>query len=140
MSVFDKSFGFVNLGKDSILIGHSLGAPFILHLLERANSEVYACFFVAGFLRELNLLKFDKLNKSFLILPFDWDTICSKVKHSFVYHSDNDPYVPLELGQELAEKLKTELTLIPSAGHINAEFGYTKFPKILDDIKRLSCS
>ena len=52
LEVFDQDFGLENLNEDSILIGHSLGATFILKLLERAKQPIAACYLVAGFTRK----------------------------------------------------------------------------------------
>ena len=55
----------------------------------------------------------------------------------FIYHSDNDPYVPAECAHELANKLDVEARIIKNAGHFNESAGYIKFEKLFDDIKPL---
>ena len=62
--------------------------------------------------------------------------IRNNCKKFYVINSDNDPYVPLEKGQQLADNLNTKLIVIKNAGHINAEFGYTKFQQLLEYIKQ----
>ncbi len=52
-----------------------------------------------------------------------------------MFHSDNDPYVPLEKAYELRDKIDAELHIIKNAGHFNKQAGYTKFTQILDKIK-----
>lgn len=124
--------------KDTLFIGHSIGAAFVLRMLmSHIGEPIKASFLVAGFISELGDPKFDKLNASFLTNPFDWEEIKRNCQQFFVYHSDNDPYVPLEKGEELASKLVIEVTLIKEAGHFNEDAGYTSFEKILDDIKKL---
>jgi len=124
------------LDKDSILVGHSIGCAFILNVLERLNHPIKASFLVAGFLKKLNIKKFIELNKTFVDKSFDWNKIKQNCKNFFVYNSDNDPNVPLEKGKELAKNLGVELKIIKGAGHFNEKAGYTKFPKLLEDIKR----
>ncbi|MBI3035557.1 alpha/beta hydrolase, partial [Candidatus Woesearchaeota archaeon] len=51
-----------------------------------------------------------------------------------VFHSDNDPYVSLENGQELSKKLNTKLIFIPNAGHFNKSAGYPKFDALFKKI------
>jgi uncharacterized protein len=48
-------------------------------------------------------------------------------------HSDDDPYIPLEQADWIAEKLKAELIVIPGQGHFNLEKSpdYTAFPALL---------
>lgn len=57
--------------------------------------------------------------------------------HFKVYQSDNDPYVSLGNGKELAKQLGVDLTFIPNVGHLNAESGYTKFDLLLADINKI---
>ena len=51
-----------------------------------------------------------------------------------MYHSDNDPYVPLEKGVALANGLGSEVILVEGAGHFNVEAGYTRFERLLEDM------
>ena len=124
--------------KDTILIGHSIGAAFVLRMLMSHNDEpIKAAFLVAGFTTQLGDPEFDKLNASFLANPFDWELIRKNCQQFFVYHSDNDPYVPLEKGEELASSLGVQVALVKDAKHFNEEAGYTEFQEILGDIKAL---
>jgi len=126
MEVFDETL----VDKETIFIGHSLGPAFILSILEKRPCK--ACFFVSGFLGLLGNSEFDELNKTFTTKEFDWDKIKQNCKKFFVFNSDNDPFIPIERGKQLADKLNTELIIIKNAGHINAEAGYTKFPQLLE--------
>ena len=56
-------------------------------------------------------------------------------KNFYVYHSDNDQYVPLEKAKEFAEKLNVEVKVVKGAGHFNMETGYDKFELLLSNIK-----
>ena len=88
MKVFDDYLP--ELDENTVLIGHSLGVPFILHVLERVEKPIKACYLVSGFAKPLGNPKFDEINKSFLG-KFDWDKIKKKCKRFVVFHSDNDP-------------------------------------------------
>lgn len=132
LKVFDNYKS--DFDKDTIFVGHSCGASFILNLLKVIDTKIHASFLVSGSAKLLHN-KFDKLSSSFKINIDDWDRIKSNSKQFFVYHSDTDPYVPLSYGQEIADSLHTSLTLILDAGHINTDSGFLKFPKLLDDIK-----
>lgn len=124
------------LNKDTTVIGHSLGAAFILNILEKLNHPIKSAFLVSGFLGLLNNPEFDELNKTFTIKPFNWDKIKNNCTRFYVINSDNDPYVPIEKGEELAEKLNVRLDIIKNAGHINSESGYDKFKLLLEKIKK----
>ena len=125
-----------NINEDSILVGHSLGVSFILNFLEKNNKKIKAAFFTAGFTGKIDNGYNEKM-KSFIDKEFDFEKIEDNCKKFFIYNSDNDPYVPLEKGKELARNLDSELIIVNNAGHFNAEAGYTEFPLLLEDIKNL---
>jgi len=135
LEVFFKYQGELN--NNSILIGHSIGAAFVLNILERINLPIKASFLVAGFVGLLDKAKFDEVNKTISDKQFDWNKIKQNCKNFYLYHSDNDPYVPLTKAQELAINLETEIKLIKGAGHINKDSGFNEFKLLLDDISSL---
>lgn len=137
MKKFNKYIQMVN--EDSIFIGHSLAPAFILSVLEKLNivKPVKACFFVAGFVGKLSVKDFkdlNEINSTFTEKNFNWEKIKNNCEKFILYHSDNDPYVPLEKAKELSEKLGCELKIIKGAGHFNKKAGYTKFETLLKDI------
>jgi len=102
--------------------------------LENVNTNVKACFFVSGFAGLIGIEKFDTINKTFVDRNFDWETINQNCEKFYIYHSDNDPYVPLSFAETLSQKLHAELTIIKGAGHFNAKPEYKEFPRLLEDI------
>ena len=134
-SAFHKQVGEIN--GNMILIGHSLGPGFILDLLEKATAPIVGTFLVSAFLGKLGLEEFDSINESFVCRDFDWDRIRKNAGEVHVYNSDDDPYVPLSKGEELAKHLGVPLTVIKNGGHINAGSGFKSFPQLLDDVKSL---
>lgn len=134
LEIFDQEIGEVSAR--TVLIGHSLGVPFILRKLECIDTQIRAAFLVAGMgARYLGIEEFDSINVSFVEKPLDWETIRGNCGSFYVYNSDNDPYIPLEFGQEVAANLHTNLNIVKGGGHINAAAGFTKFDRLLDDIK-----
>lgn len=125
-----------HINEKTILIGHSLGGLFLLRVLERLSKPVYAAFLVATPVGVRPILYYDS-DEKFSGFRFDWEKIRKGAKHFTAYHSDNDPYISLGNGEELAKQLGVKLTFIPKAGHINAESGYTKFDQILRDIEKI---
>jgi len=130
MEVFEKVCG--EIGGDAILVGHSLGAPFVLNVLEKYPA--HAAFLVASFVGKAGN-DFDEGMKSFAQKEFDWEKIRGNCRKFYVFHSDNDPYIKLEKGEEVAKKLGTGLILVKDAGHFNANAGYLEFPLLLGKIK-----
>jgi predicted alpha/beta hydrolase family esterase len=123
------------LKEDTILVGHSIGPAFLLSVLEQSQHRVDSAFFVAGFVGPLCNPEFDKINASFAERDFDWERIRENCGSFYVISSKDDPYVPLEKGQELADAVGGMLFTIPKAGHFNTAAGYGKFPMLLEMIK-----
>ena len=122
------------IDEDAILVGHSLGVAFILNVLEKRKAN--AAFFVAGFGGKVENEYWEGM-KSFADKKFDWGSIRKNCSGFFVYHSDNDQYIPLSVAEELAGNVKGKLKVIKGAGHFNTAAGYNKFGLLLEDMKRI---
>ncbi|MFH1423533.1 MAG: alpha/beta hydrolase [Candidatus Nealsonbacteria bacterium] len=119
---------------DSILIGHSLGVPFILNILNQWDVKVRAAFLVAGFSGHLEAE--GELNlDDFAEREFDWNKIKQNCKYFCVIHSDDDPYVPLKKAEELASNLGAEVTVVRGGKHFQAQSGFKKFNSLLEKIE-----
>lgn len=124
-----------SLDPETILIGHSLGAAFVLDILERSPRPIRTAYLVAGFLGPLGNQKFDTLNRTFVERSFDWETIKQNAEQIFVIASDNDPYVPESEGYDIASRLETEPIIVEGAGHFNTQSGYEAFEGLLHLIR-----
>lgn len=122
------------LPPDAILIGHSIGATFLLAYLEK--HQAMAAFLVSGFVGPLGL-ELDPINKEIAERDFQWENIRHNCRRRLIFHGDNDPYVPLAKAEEIANHLHTPLTVIPGGGHLNASAGFTRFDALLDAVKKL---
>lgn len=131
---FEKYKEYVN--QDTILVGHSLGGLFILRVLEKLKTPIYATFIVAAPVG-VKPIRYYESDYRFSQFTFNWKKIKQNARHFKVYHSDNDPYVSLGNGEELAKQVGVTLTFIPNAGHLNAESDYETFDELLADIKVL---
>ncbi len=100
LKVLEHLRGKIN--RDTIIIGHSLGGMFALKLLELLEQSVKLAVFVATPIGVGEIKNYDA-DKAFAGFDFDWEKIKANSKNFIVYHSDNDPYVSLENGQELAK-------------------------------------
>jgi len=133
--VFSQYENKVN--EETVLIGHSLGAAFVLKYLEKANKKIKAGFLVAGFHKLLGS-HYDEINKTFVDKEFDWDKIKNNCGKFFVIASDNDAYISLDISKVLANNLNAELKIIHNGGHLNKKAGYDKFPELLNLILKLT--
>ncbi|MBI2542311.1 serine hydrolase family protein [Candidatus Woesearchaeota archaeon] len=119
------------INEETVLIGHSLGAAFILDYLEQPDKKIKAAFLVAGY-HKLIENEFKELNATFVGREFDWEKIKGSCGNFFVFASDNDQYIPLELTKEMAGILNAELNIIPNGGHLNSKAGFDTFPLLLE--------
>lgn len=125
------------INPDTILIGHSLGAAFLLRWLEQTNQAVSTTILVGSFIGNVGIQKFDKINESFFTNPFDWHSIINKSKQFFCYHGSNDPYVSRSNFAFIAKNLHARKIIISNGGHLNEAAGYTSFPQLLIQLKSL---
>ena len=125
-----------NINEETIFIGHSLGGLFLLRVLERLKHSVFAAFFVSAPIG-IKPIRFYESDYQFSGFSFDWSKIKNSATQFTVFHSDNDPYVSLGNGKELAKQLGVKLNFIPNAGHLNTESGYTTFEELLEELKKL---
>ena len=125
-----------DINENTIIIGHSLGGVFTLRILEKLKHPVKAVFLIATPIGVKPITYYDRDN-SFSGFDFDWVSIKNNSKHFDVFHSDNDPFVSLGNGEQLAKELGVELNFIPNAGHFNTSAGYTEFPDLLNKIEKI---
>jgi len=121
-----------HLNESAVVIGHSLGSAFLLSVLEKLDHPIKTAYLVSGFIGLIDNPEFDELNRTFTIKDFNWAKIKKNCKSFYVINSDNDPYVPIQKGQELARNLSAKLIILHGAGHINKDSGYLKFCSLLD--------
>jgi predicted alpha/beta hydrolase family esterase len=121
--------------ESATLIGHSSGAVAILSLLQHLpeNTTVGDIYLVSAFKDNLD---WDALDGLFLE-PFDYDLIKAKARSITLIHSDNDPYMPTDHAQFLAQKLDARLLLVGEQGHFNLEQSekYRQFPLLAQVIE-----
>ncbi|MCP4354632.1 MAG: serine hydrolase family protein [Proteobacteria bacterium] len=123
------------------LIGHSLGGAFILKFLETINFKVGSVYLVSSVIdfiqvsgEECLSKTFNELNSTFVENELDWNKISRNINKINIYHGSNDPYVPVWHSEMIQHNLGGELYIIENGGHLNSEFGYNSFEKLLSDI------
>jgi len=134
MDVLRPNFDKIN--SDTVLIGHSLGGIFTLKLLETLRTPIKLAVFVGTPIGE-GWVKNYAPDEAFAGFNFEWNKIKKASKNFIIYHSDNDPYVALENGQNLAMHLGVDLTFIANAGHFNSKTGYLKFDDLLKRLQNI---
>jgi predicted alpha/beta hydrolase family esterase len=118
-----------------MLIGHSLGCPTILRLLETfgRGEKAKAVILVAGFAKDLGIPEI----RNFVDHDFDWKKIKGKAGKFIIINSDNDPYIDLSEGERMAKLLGAEFIVEHGGGHINEGAGFTKYERLINIIRNL---
>lgn len=141
------------MNTDSIFIGHSLGTCFILKFLSEKDIKVHGIYLIGAwgeiFSEEILLNQHKKFKEVGFDIPFDWmknyesfveeldfERVKNSVQKRFIINSKNDPYIPLELAENLQKNIDAELILYSHAGHFCKRDGYTEFWDLLDVITR----
>jgi len=132
--LLSKDFDF---NKETIIIGHSSGAVAILGLLEDLPNSVKinSVYLVAPFINDLGWKELKELFQN----PFDFMKIKTKANKFIYFHSDNDPYIPLDQPKYLFSKTGGEFVLISGQKHFSiftSGIKYKKFPELLAKIKQ----
>ena len=124
------------INERTVMIGHSLGAVFIVDYLEQSKKKIRTAFLVAGFHKNLKS-PYDTMNRTFINKDFHWEKIKSSCKDIFVIASDNDEFIPIEMSRELSKNLNAHLEIVHKGGHLNIQAGYREFPLLLEMIEKL---
>lgn len=116
--------------EETVIVGHSAGAPLVLSVLENIEVQVHKAILVAGFARKLRIDK-DK-PQAILQADYNWAKIKANVKDLIFLNSNNDPWtIDDEEGLYMWRKLGGTLILRENEGHMgsdNFKQPYTKFP------------
>ena len=112
---------------ETILIGHSVGVPLILSVLENINVKINKAILVAGFSKPLG-----KAREPILQTKYNWNEIKNKVNEIVFINSDNDPWGCNDVqGRYMFDKLGGMLILLRGEGHMGSDTyhqPYKKFP------------
>lgn len=120
------------INKDTIIVGHSLGAAFALKIIEK--HPVAAAFFVAPAWGKTDN-EFTPVMHAVADQVFDWEKIKANCPSFTVLYSDNDPYLTLDHGKNLTKNLSAKEIFISGGGHLNASSNYFEFPALLTEIQ-----
>lgn len=124
---------------DTIVIGHSSGATLALALVQELKDPIGALVTVSAFvpMPEVYNATAWEANARLFDIEFDWPRIRNGAKVRLMFHSDDDPYIPVSVAEHIAQKTEAELVVIPSQGHFNLEEGpeYSSFPLLLSQLE-----
>jgi len=123
-----------DLNDIDLVVGHSSGATFALRLIEAEIIKPEQLILVSAVIDTIDNDEYDRLNESFIEQEFDWARIKQNCGDIILIHGDNDPYVPLNQPEMIADQLDIPLNLMKDGGHLNSESGFDDFPELMDFI------
>lgn len=123
------------INEDTLIVGHSSGAILALIIAQHVTGSIGAIVDVSVF--HDNSLQWEP-NDALFDVDFDWPVIRGGVNRLLFVHSDDDPYVPLDQAQYVADQCRAELVVIHSQGHFNLEKSeeYRAFPRLIQLIEQ----
>jgi len=118
---------------DTLIIGHSAGAPLILSLLQRTTVTIGKAVLVAGFINPIPNMPPDH---PMLIQKPDWEKMRRQCRDFVFINSDNDPWgcLPAQ-GEAMRQKLGGTLVTMSGHGHFGSNIfkqPYPTFPLLRD--------
>jgi predicted alpha/beta hydrolase family esterase len=123
-----------NKNDEIYLLGHSLGGTTLLRYFERYHDEnIKGAIFVSA---PCHKTKNEKI-LNFLNVEPDFEKIRENIKNVIVIHGDNDPYVRLSDGEEIARETNGKLIVIPNGGHLNGSAGIIELPEAYEALLEL---
>lgn len=133
----DVSPKFVKVMKNRqvVLVAHSLGPVFALHLIDKFDLKIDCLIAVSPFLQldpkttpeEINIS-----NRTFYDHDFNYKKINQHIGSTYVLYSENDPYVPKKDSLEFAAKVGAASIMVRGAQHMNAEINMNEFPLVVE--------
>jgi leucyl-tRNA synthetase len=131
------------LGKNSVVIGHSLGGFAAQHLVSRLRNRIDKLILVSPSSSFMDWKKFAKNHpgdpvehqSKFHEKSIQYDKVRKNVSKIIYFCSDNDFYISKDVPAKDNECLKADLRILPGRNHFSAQHGnaYT-FPELFEEI------
>ncbi|KAM8945480.1 serine hydrolase RBBP9 [Pelodytes ibericus] len=113
----------------TIIIGHSSGAAAAMRFAEK--HQVYAVILVSAYTSDLG--DENEKESGYFSRPWEWEKIKSNCRFIIQFGSTDDPFLPWNEQQEVADNLGAELHKYTDKGH----FQNTEFKELLNAVKKL---
>ncbi|WP_283126509.1 RBBP9/YdeN family alpha/beta hydrolase [Providencia stuartii] len=118
----------IELDKDTVVIGHSLGCVTLLRYLASQQQQIGGYLLVSGFTEEQATLPELKAHTD---ISLDYANLKSLSDKRISIISSNDSIVSPQSSRTLATLLETEVITVENAGHFLDREGFSEFPLIL---------
>ena len=129
----------VEIGPETILIGHSIGCQAILRFLQTQEQKIAGVFFVAGFvhLNHLETEEEKEIAQPWLTIEIDWAKVKGLTRKFVAIFSDNDPDVDITDSKIFEEKLDAKIIIEHDKGHFDDDANITELPSLVKKIKSI---
>ncbi len=120
--------GFVKVTEEDMLVGWSSGAVAAMRYAEQ--NKIGGSIIISPSYSDLG----DELERvsGYFDKPWDWEAIKKNQKKITLVYGDDDPYIPQDQFEYIADKLSPEVVKIHSAGHFLEQ---STFPELLEVVK-----
>jgi predicted alpha/beta hydrolase family esterase len=118
----------VQAGENDVLVGWSSGAVASMRYAE--SNKIKGSVLISPCYTDLG----DELEKQsgYYDKQWDWEAIKKNQEKITLIYGDDDPFIPQEQFEYIAEKLNPEVIKVPGGKHF---IEYTEFPQLLKNIK-----
>ena len=122
---------YIKLSPDDVLIGWSSGAVCGMRYAEQHKFK--ALILIGPHYTDLD----DQLEKDsgYFDGEWDWESIKNNVEKIYVFHSENDPYIPTQDFHHIIKNLNAQDMNIAGAGHFENS---TEIPGLIDILSELA--
>ena len=122
-----KNMPDLKCDEDTVIIGHSSGAEAAMRYAEKY--KVKGIVLVSAYHTDLGK-DYEKIS-GYFSRPWEWDKIKENCGFIMQFGSTDDPFVPFEEQQEVADHLKSDLKKFEDQGH----FLSIMFPELIEGLR-----
>ncbi len=133
-----KTLEDLDLGEDTVFVGHSVGCQAILRYL--TGKKAKGVVLVAPWFKlDQKTIEEEpgsmEIARPWMETPIEFNSIDTKV---VCILSDNDPYVPMEENKKIIEdKLNADVIVEHGKGHFDDSAGVKELPSVLEAVKKM---
>ena len=115
------------INEHSLIIGHSLGAPTAIQLLQKWNQPIEKLILIAPTHTDINWDEYNQQAPSYnneqiqkvSQTSTDWAYVRSLVHHVDTFFSEDDPYIPMQVKDFYERDLGAKTQVFTDKGHFN---------------------
>ena len=126
--------------KDSIIIAHSIGNPFIIRYLANNKLNVNTYISIAGFCQTFIVEGREDLNNAFedfKVKKHHIESIKDTVPIRYSLYGDKDHVIPIDILKNFVEQLESVPVFIEGIGHMGNRDNVKEIPKLAEIIKNV---